>query len=129
MHSVSITNTWTVCIHFSSTASVAKSLSRVENFLTICREHFNSTTKQRSGESTSSANKRLLSKKYNKHLLSSFQTTKSTQTKGSVFADRIEQVKKPNFELELLENVDCFLYGHGNYTSYLLSFQKKIFLN
>ena len=36
------------------------------------------------------AKKRLLGKKYKKHLLSSFQKTKSTQTSGSVFADRIE---------------------------------------
>ena len=43
------------------------------------------------------AKKRLLRKKYKKHLLSSFQKTKSTQTSGSVFADRIEQVKKRKF--------------------------------
>ena len=35
------------------------------------------------------AKKRLLRKKYKKHLLSCFQKTKSTQTSGSVFADRI----------------------------------------
>ena len=66
------------------------------------------------------AKKRLLRKKYKKHLLSSFQKTKSTQTKGSVFADRIEQVKKTNFELELIKIVDCFLDGHGSYTSSLV---------
>ena len=44
--------------------------------------------------------KRLLRKKYKKHLLSSFQKTKSTQTSGSVFADRIEKVKKTQFELD-----------------------------
>ena len=38
--------------------------------------------------------KRLVRKKYKKHLLSSFQKTKSTQTTGSVFADSFEQVKK-----------------------------------
>ena len=48
------------------------------------------------------AKKRFLRKKYKKHLLSSFQKTKSTQTSGSVFADRIEQVKKTKFELELI---------------------------
>ena len=37
--------------------------------------------------------KTLLRKKYEKLLLSSFQKTKSTQTSGSIFADRIEQVK------------------------------------
>ena len=71
------------------------------------------------------AKNRLLRKKYKKHLLSSFQKTKSTQTCGSVFADRIEQVKKTNFELELIKFVDCFLDGHGNYTSNLVSFKLK----
>ena len=51
--------------------------------------------------------------------------TKSTQTSGSVFADRIEEVKKTNFELELIKNVDCFLDGHGNFTSNLVSFKIK----
>ena len=60
------------------------------------------------------AKKRLLRKKYKKHSLSSFQKTKSTQTSGSVFADRIEQVKKTKFEIELIKIVDCFLDGHGN---------------
>ena len=71
------------------------------------------------------AKKRLLRKKFKKHLLSSFQKTKSTQTRGSEFADRIEQVKKTNFELELIKIVDCFLDGHGNYTSNLVSFKIK----
>ena len=71
------------------------------------------------------AKKRLLGKKYKKQFLSSFQKTKSTQTSGSVFADRIEQVKKTKFELELIKIVDCFLDGHGNYTSNLVSFKIK----
>ena len=71
------------------------------------------------------AKKRLLNKKYKKHLLSSLQKTKSTQTSGSVIADRVEQVKKTKFELELIKNVDCFLDGHGNYTSNLVSFKIK----
>ena len=71
------------------------------------------------------AKKRLLRKKYKKHLLSSFQKTKSTQTSGSVFADRIEQGKKTRFALELIKIVDCFLEGHGNYSSSLVSFQMK----
>ena len=71
------------------------------------------------------AKKRLLRKKFKKHLFSSFQKTKSTQTSGSVFADRIEQVKKTNFELELIKIVYCFLDGHGNYTSKLVSFKIK----
>ena len=71
------------------------------------------------------ANKTLLRKKYKKHLFSSFQKAKSTQTSGSVFADRSEQVKKTIFELELIKIVDCFLDGHGNYTSNLVSFKIK----
>ena len=71
------------------------------------------------------AKKRLLRKKYKKHFLSSFQKTKLTQTSGSVFADRTEQVKKTKFELELIKFVDCLLDGHGNYTSNLVSFKIK----
>ena len=71
------------------------------------------------------AKKRLLRKKHQKHLLSSFQKTKSTQTSGSVFAERIEQVKKTKFEVELIKIVDCFLDGHANYTSILVSFKIK----
>ena len=69
--------------------------------------------------------KRLMRKKYKKHLLSSFQNTKSTQTSGPVFADRIEQAKKTEFELKLTKIVDCFLDGHGNYTKNLVSFKIK----
>ena len=54
------------------------------------------------------AKKRLFRKKYKKHLLSSIQKTKSTQTNGSVFADRIEPVKKTKFELELKKNLGFF---------------------
>ena len=71
------------------------------------------------------AKKRLLRKKYKKHLFSSFQKTKTTQTSGSVFADRIEQVRKTKFELDLIKIVDCFLDGHGNYDSNLVSFKIK----
>ena len=61
------------------------------------------------------AKKRPLRKKRKKHLLSSFQETNSTQTSRSLFADRIEQVKKTKFELELIKILDYFLDGHGNY--------------
>ena len=70
------------------------------------------------------AKKRFLRKKFKKHLLCSFQKTKSTQTSGSVFANRIEQVKKTKFELELII-VGCFLDCHGIYTSNLVSFKIK----
>ena len=71
------------------------------------------------------AKKRLLRRKYEKHLFSSFQKTKSTQTGGSVFAERIEKVKKTKFELDLIKNVDCFSDGHGNYDSNLVTFKIK----
>ena len=71
------------------------------------------------------AKKRLLRKKYKKHLFSSFQKTKPTQTSGSVFAERIEQVKKTKFELEPIKIVDCFLDGHGIFDSNLVSFEIK----
>ena len=58
-------------------------------------------------------------------MLSSFQKTIWTQTSGSVLADRIEQVRKTKFELELIKIVDCFLDGHGNCTSNLVSFKVK----
>ena len=69
------------------------------------------------------AKKRLLREKYKRHLLSSLQKTISTQTNGSVFADRIEQVKKTKFEVEFIKIVDCVLDGYGNYDSILVSFK------
>ena len=71
------------------------------------------------------AKKRLLRKKYKKHLFSSFQKTKTTQTSGSVLAERIEKVKKTKFKLELIKSVDCFLDGHGKFDSMLVSFKIK----
>ena len=71
------------------------------------------------------AKKRLLRKKLKKQLLSSFKNIKSTQTSGSVFPVRIEQVKNTKFELELIKTVDCFLDGHGNYPSSLVSLKIK----
>ena len=71
------------------------------------------------------AKTRLLRKKYKKHLLSSFQKTKSTQTSGSVFADRIEPVQKTKFEKEPVKYVGCFLDRRGNCTSNLVSFEIK----
>ena len=48
------------------------------------------------------AKKRLLRKKYKNYLFSSFQKTKTTQTSGSVSAERIEKVKKTKFDFELI---------------------------
>ena len=125
MHSVSTNNMWTVCIHFSSIPSVVKLLSKVDNSLINCRGQLISTRKTEDWTECTASRKRLLRKKYNKRLLSSFQKTQTTQTSGSVFADRIEQVKKTEFQLELIKIVDCFLDDHGNYTSNLVSFKIK----
>ena len=45
-----------------------------------------------------------------------------------MFAERIGKVKKTKIELELIKHVDCFLDGHGNCDSNLVSL-KKIFVN
>ena len=65
------------------------------------------------------AKKRILRKKYRKHLLSSFQKPKSTQTSESVFAKKVEQIRKTKCELLLIRIVDCFLDGYSKYTSNL----------
>ena len=63
----------------------------------------------------STVKKRLLRKKIKQHFVSALQKkNKSTQTSGSVFAKRIEKVKKAKFDLELIKIVDCFLDGHGS---------------
>ena len=71
------------------------------------------------------AKKRLLRENYKNHLFSSFQKTRWTQTGASVFAERIEKVKKTKFELDLIKIVDCFLDGRGNYDKNLVSFKIK----
>ena len=55
------------------------------------------------------AKKRLSRKKYKKHLFRSFQKTKTTQTSASVFAERIEKVKKTKIEFELIKK-NCRLF-------------------
>ena len=50
---------------------------------------------------------RLLRKKYKKQLFSSFQKTKTTQTSGSVFAERIEKSKRLNLS-EFNQNCRLF---------------------
>ena len=71
------------------------------------------------------AKKKILKKKNRRHLCSSFQMIKTTQTSGSVFAERLEKVKKTKFEVELIKFVDCFLDGHGIFDSNLVSFKIK----
>ena len=65
--------------------------------------------------------------KAQKILFRSFQKTKTTQTSGSEFAERIEKGKKTKFELELIKIVVWYLDGHVNFDSYLVSFRMKSF--
>ena len=46
------------------------------------------------GKMPSIAKNKLMRKKFKKHLFSSFQKTKTTQTGGSVFAESVEKIKK-----------------------------------
>ena len=71
------------------------------------------------------AKKNTFEENVQKAFFSSFQKTKTTQTGGSVFAERIEKVKKTKFELGLSKIVDCFSVGHGNYDSNLVSYKIK----
>ena len=71
-------NTWAVCVHYSSIDSVEKLLQRVNNCLITCNEQLTSITKTREWTEFRALQKRLLRKKYKKHLFSSFQKTKTT---------------------------------------------------
>ena len=71
--------------------------------------------------------KRALEEKSKQRFMSALQSqrNKSMQTSGSVFAERIEKAKNSNFEMEPKKMVRCFLDGHGNYDSNLISFKIK----
>ena len=125
MQSVSTTNTWTLYTLFKYHISgkiVVESGQLFENLQRAVQFNHRNRGVERM---PSIAKKRPLRKNYKKPLLSSFQKSKSTQTSGSVFADRSEQVKKNNFELALIKIVDCLLDGHGNYNSNLVFFKRK----
>ena len=73
------------------------------------------------------AKKRLLRKKFKKHMLTSVLRSISVKTTGSVFVERVESVRrKTNFELELMKIIDCFLDGYGGYESSLVSFKRQL---
>ena len=58
--------------------------------------------------------------------MSALQKNKSTQTSSSIFAERTEKIKTTKIELDPIKIVDCFLDGHGNYDSNLVSFKVKV---
>ena len=102
IHFVSPINTWTVFIPCSKTDSAEKLLQRVEMCLTMCREQFPLTTETEEWRKCRVLQKkRLLRKKFKQHFLSALRKNKSLQTSGSVFAERIEKVKKTKFEMNL----------------------------
>ena len=112
-----------------STDSIAKLLSRVDNFLIKCIRRLISTNRNRGvDEMPRIAKKRRLRKRYEKNLFSYFQNSKLTQICESIFADRKEEVKKSKLEIFLVKTADCFLGGHGNYTSALVTSWEKIFV-
>ena len=124
LQTVDVFNTCTVCMRFSSADSVSKMLSRVDNSLISCRRQLLSTTKTvERTESAASRKDDSWGKSKKKYSLSSYQKTKSTPTSWAVFADRIEQVRKTKYELELIKFVYYVLHGHGNCTSRLVSFK------
>ena len=103
-------------------------MQRVEKCLITCNEQLTLITETREWTECRALQKRRYcgkSTKSTEHLFSSFQKTKTTQTNGSVFAERIEKVKKTEFELELIKIVDCFLDGQGNYDSNLVPLKIK----
>ena len=103
-----------------------KNLVKKEHLYDNLQRQFISTSKiEEWTECSASRKKRLLRKKYKKHLLSSVQKTESTQTSGSVFEERIERVKATKFEFLLIKIVDFFLDGQGNFGSNLVSFKTK----
>ena len=55
---------------------------------------FNQKKKQRSGRNAEYCKKRLLMNLFKQHFMSALQKKKSTQTSGSVFAERVEKVKR-----------------------------------
>ena len=95
----------------------------MDKCLITCNEQLILIKETREWTESRALQRRLLRKKIKKYLFSSFQKTKTTQTSGSVFAERIEQVKKTKFELELKKIVESFLDGHGKYDNKLVSFK------
>ena len=67
-------------------------------------------------------NKKPIRKKYRKLFLKSFQ---KTQTSGSIFAERIEQVNEIKNELHLFKIDDSVLDIYGSYSNNLVNSENK----
>ena len=102
-----------------------KLLQSVDKCLITCNEQFTLITETRECTECRGLQKRNSCGKSTKSNYSAPSKRQTTQINGSVFPERIEKVKKTKFELELIKIVDCFLDGHGNYDSSLVSFKIK----
>ena len=69
--------------------------------------------------------KQTLEETVQKLLLSSSKKKFSTRICGSVFEAELSRLKRMKFNLELIKGIDCFLEGHGGYTSSLLFSEKN----
>ena len=72
------------------------------------------------------AKKKLLRKKNKIAFVELYPKTTSTKISGAVFAYRIEQFEKTKFELDVINFLNCFLDGHGNFTRNLVSLKKNV---
>ena len=84
---------------------VAKGRKRSEN---VQRAVYFNRGNRGLDKTASIAKKETVEKKVQKAFFSPFEKVKSTPTSGSVFAERIELIKKTKFELELIKTVVCF---------------------
>ena len=94
MHSVSTTNTWTVCLHFSSTASVVKLLSRVDKSLIICTGQFISTSKKEERKNAQHREKETLEEKVQETFVEFLPKDQTNANWWISLCRKIEQVKK-----------------------------------
>ena len=113
---------------FSSLDRVCFTYQHVDCFYALFKFRFSGNVLEKNGEIFDSVEiavsfiklnkgvdkiKRLLRKKFKKHMLTSVQRSISVQTTGSLFVERVESVRrKTKFELELMKIIDCLLYGY-----------------
>ena len=92
----------------------------MDNSLIICTKQFIQQAKQRSGQNSQHRERDILDEKVQKPFLQLLSKDKNNKVSGSVFAERIDKVKKTKFELELMKIVNCALDAHSNYDSNLV---------
>ena len=119
-------NTWTVSTQCSCIDSMEKSLSKVVKCLLLCKvQSFLSKETDEGTECPVSPKRDSWGKSLEGFFSSAFPKTTSTQTSGSVFVERSEQVKKTKNVPEILKRVDGFLDCGDSYSSNLVTFETK----